>query len=60
MLSLNVIERMSIAAFVFQLIPGDSVTLVNWELRHRILDFAIGPIFRVPGTSIAQTFRTLN
>ena len=45
---------------VFQLIPGDSVTLVNRELRQRILDFAIGPIFRVPGTSIAQTFRTLN
>jgi DNA-binding transcriptional LysR family regulator len=95
---------------VFQLIPGDSVTLVNRELRQRTLDFAIGPIFRlnldedvgadilfddqfvvaagaeskwirrrklrladlidepwvlppmdsVPGTSIAQTFRTLN
>lgn len=45
---------------VFQLIPGDSVTLVNRELRQRILDFAIGPIFRVPGTSIAQRFRTPN
>jgi len=32
---------------VFQLIPGDSVTLVNRELRQRTIDFAIGPIFRL-------------
>ena len=27
---------------VFQLIPGDSVTLVNRELRQRTIDFAVG------------------
>ena len=32
---------------VFQLIPGDSVTLVNRELRQRTIDFAVGPIFRL-------------
>src|SRR5262245_63206647 len=32
---------------VLQLIPGDSVTLVNRELRQRTIDFAIGPIFRL-------------
>jgi DNA-binding transcriptional LysR family regulator len=30
---------------VLRLIPGDSVTLVNRELRQRTIDFAIGPIF---------------
>jgi DNA-binding transcriptional LysR family regulator len=30
---------------VLQLVPGDSVTLVNRELRQRAIDFAIGPIF---------------
>ena len=29
----------------FHLIPGDSITLVNRELRQRSIDFAIGPIF---------------
>jgi DNA-binding transcriptional LysR family regulator len=29
----------------FHLIPGDSITLVNRELRQRTIDFAIGPIF---------------
>jgi DNA-binding transcriptional LysR family regulator len=28
----------------FHLIPGDSITLVNRELRQRSIDFAIGPI----------------
>ena len=32
---------------VLQLIPGDSVTLVDRELRQRTIDFAIGPIFRL-------------
>jgi DNA-binding transcriptional LysR family regulator len=32
---------------VLQLIPGDSVTLVNRELRQRTIDFAVGPIFRL-------------
>ena len=32
---------------VFQLIPGNSVTLVNRELRQRTIDFAVGPIFRL-------------
>jgi len=32
---------------VLRLIPGDSVTLVNRELRQRTIDFAIGPIFRL-------------
>jgi DNA-binding transcriptional LysR family regulator len=32
---------------VLQLIPGDSVTLVNRELRQRTIEFAIGPIFRL-------------
>lgn len=32
---------------LFHLIPGDSVTLVNRELRQRTIDFAIGPIFRL-------------
>jgi DNA-binding transcriptional LysR family regulator len=30
-----------------QLVPGDSVTLVNRELRQRTIEFAIGPIFRL-------------
>jgi DNA-binding transcriptional LysR family regulator len=32
---------------LFHLIPGDSITLVNRELRQRTIDFAIGPIFRL-------------
>jgi DNA-binding transcriptional LysR family regulator len=31
----------------FHLVPGDSITLVNRELRQRTIDFAIGPIFRL-------------
>ena len=31
----------------FHLTPGDSVTLVNRELRQRTIDFAIGPVFRL-------------
>jgi DNA-binding transcriptional LysR family regulator len=31
----------------FHLIPGDSITLVNRELRQRTIDFAIGPVFRL-------------
>lgn len=29
----------------FHLTPGDSITLVNRELRERRIDFAVGPIF---------------
>jgi DNA-binding transcriptional LysR family regulator len=29
----------------FRLTPGDSITLVNRELRERTIDFAVGPIF---------------
>ncbi len=32
---------------VFHLIPGDSITLVNRELRQRTIDFAVGPISRL-------------
>ncbi|WP_247518343.1 LysR family transcriptional regulator [Bradyrhizobium sp. 190] len=31
----------------FHLVPGDSITLVNRELRQRTIDFAIGPISRL-------------
>jgi DNA-binding transcriptional LysR family regulator len=31
----------------FHLVPGDSITLVNRELRQRTIDLAIGPIFRL-------------
>jgi DNA-binding transcriptional LysR family regulator len=31
----------------FHLTPGDSITLVNRELRERTIDFAVGPIFRL-------------
>jgi DNA-binding transcriptional LysR family regulator len=31
----------------FHLIPGDSITLVDRELRQRTIEFAIGPIFRL-------------